>query len=302
MRITNNMLINNMIGYMGTNLGRMEKYQNQLATGKKIKVPSDDPVIAARALKLRTDVSEVEQFKRNVKDATSWMETTETALTNVGDILQRARELAVQGSNGTNTPENTQKIAEEAKQLRDQLVHIANSTYSGRYIFSGYKTDKAVIDEVTGNYNFDVTLQENINFQIGIGDDINVNVPVGDLFQYNSDAAGGTKSALIDTFDQFITRLNAGPDNVKNSIGDIDVAMSNLLRVRASAGARMNRLELSGNRLEDDNLNFTKLMSDNEDVDTAETIMNLKNEENVYRASLSGGARIIMPTLVDFLR
>mgnify|MGYP002411154018 FL=1 len=85
-------------------------------------------------------------------------------------------------------------------------------------------------------------------------------------------------------------------------LSEIDADMNNLLRVRADVGARTNRLELSADRLESDTVNFTKLMSLNEDVDTAETIMNLKNEENVYRASLAGGARIIQPSLVDFLR
>ena len=78
--------------------------------------------------------------------------------------------------------------------------------------------------------------------------------------------------------------------------------MDNILRVRFGIGARMNRLELTANRLDDDYVNFTKLMSKNEDVDMAEAIMNLQNEENVYRASLSAGAKVIQPSLVDFLR
>lgn len=303
------MLINNMIGYLGNNLDRMEKYQYQLATGKKIKVPSDDPVIAARALKLRTDVSEVEQFKKNARDALSWMEASETALDNIGNIIHRARELAVQGANGTNSPEETQKIASEVKQLREQIIKIANTTYSGRYIFSGYKTDKALVHDdpnnpaTFGTFAIDVdTTVENIKFQIGIGDDININALGGDLFNAGGSATTGATPQLIAYFNTFINELNLGPDNVKNSITDLDNALSNVLRVRADVGARMNRLELSVNRLEDDNINFTKLMSDNEDVDSAETIMYLKSEENVYRASLAGGARIIQPSLVDFLR
>jgi flagellar hook-associated protein 3 FlgL len=75
-----------------------------------------------------------------------------------------------------------------------------------------------------------------------------------------------------------------------------------VLRLRADVGARINRLDLTENRMLNDVTNFTRLMSENENVDMTETIMNLKNEENVYRASLAGGARIIMPSLVDFLR
>ena len=127
MRITNNMLINNMVKYIGNNLTRMDKYQSQLATGKKIQVPSDDPVVAARALKLRTDVAEIQQYQRNLKDAQSWLEITESALSDLGDIFQRAKEIA-NGSDGIESPEDLAATAEEAKQLRTQLINLANST------------------------------------------------------------------------------------------------------------------------------------------------------------------------------
>jgi len=75
-----------------------------------------------------------------------------------------------------------------------------------------------------------------------------------------------------------------------------------MLRVRAGLGARMNRVELTSNRLDDDNVNFTRLMSLNEDVDMAEAIMNLVNERSVYQASLSTSAKVIQESLVDYLR
>jgi flagellar hook-associated protein 3 FlgL len=417
MRITNNMLINNMINYIGNNLTRMDKYQNQLATGKKISVPSDDPVVAARALKLRTDVAEIDQYQKNTKDAQSWLDTTEDALAKMGDIIQRARELAVEAANGTNTPDDTQKIEEEAKQLRTQLIHLGNSTYAGRYIFSGYKTDTKLFDEETGAFLISVENSENIKYEIGIGDDININVTGGDLFNNGAAAVGNTsgvtagkfnistltmaapnnvlslnvdgdvfsiniapdaypdvnalaaqiqtqingakqpetagvtvtaiggklqfksgstgpasyvaidtgastaagvlglsentqvngtastKGAMIADFDRFISLLDAGDyTGISDMLSDFDNDMNNVLRVRADVGARINRIELTANRLDSDEINFTKLMSTNEDVDMVDAIMNLQNEENVYRASLSGGARIIQPTLLDFLK
>ncbi len=414
MRITNNMLINNMINYIGNNLTRMDKYQNQLATGKKISVPSDDPVVAARALKLRTDVAEIEQYQRNVKDAQSWMEITEDALAKIGDVVQKTRELTVEGANGTLTPGDTQKINEEIKQLRSQLLHLGNSTYAGRYVFSGYKTDQKLLDETTGNFVINVANSENIKFEIGVGDDIEINVPGGDLFdnggrgvttgnadvnftavplvitapndtlnvdvdgdtytvsiagsyndinalalavqtqinggkqaatagvtvtaagnrlQFTSGSTGkashvninasasasaaslgvttttqtvgtsGQKGKLIDDFDKLVAAFDLGDHTaISNLLGNLDDDMNNILRIRADIGARTNRVELTNNRLDSDEISFTKLMSDNEDVDMAETIMNLQNEENVYKASLSGGARIIQPSLIDFLR
>jgi len=305
MRITNNMLINNMINYIGNNLTRLSKYQSQIATGKKIQVPSDDPVVAARALKLRTDVAEIKQYQKNVKDAMSWMDMTEDALAKIGDVLERARELVVQAANGTNSADDTQKINSEMKQLREQLIQIGNSTYAGRYIFSGFKTDKPLLDKNTGEFLIDVnTITENITYEIGIGDNININVPGGDLFNNggNADSTSGTPGKLISDFDKLIALLDAGDhEAIGNMLNDIDDNINNVLRIRADVGARINRLELTSNRLENDITNFTRLMSENEDVDVAETIINFQNEQNVYRASLAGGAKIIQPSLVDFL-
>ena len=192
MRTTNNMLINNMVRYLGNNLDRMQLYQSRLATGKMVRKPSDDPVIAARSLKLRTDVSEIEQYQRNIKDAQSWLELTESTLGNIGDVLHRARELAVQASNGIYGPDDLAKIKEEIGQLRTQIIHFANTTYAGRYIFSGYKTDTKLInddesDPMFGTFHIDVLNSEDIKYEIGIGDDININVPGGDLFNAGAD-------------------------------------------------------------------------------------------------------------------
>lgn len=302
MRVTNNMLINNMVGYINKNLNRMSKYQYQLATGKKISVPSDDPVVAARALKLRTDLAEVQQYKRNVEDAISWMEITEDTIDKLGDVIQRARELAVDASNGTKTPEDLQKVKEEILQLREQIIHIANTTYAGRYIFSGFSTNKPLLKE-DGTFNIDVMNSEKIMFEIGIKDNLNVNVTGGDLFNNGANAVAGDLPAFIKVFDNYIAALDSGDiSKVSSIIAELDDVHNNTLRVRADVGARMNRLELTLDRIENDIISFTKLMSLNEDVDEAEVMINLKNEENVYRASLAGGARIIMPTLLDFLR
>lgn len=309
MRITNGMMISNMMRNLANNTERMSKYQNQLDSGKKISVPSDDPVVAARALKLRTDVAKVEQYQKNINDARSWLDSTDVALGKIGDVLQRARELSVQGSTSTNTPEETQKIALEMRQLKAQVIHLANSTYAGRYIFSGFKTDQKLIndDETSPDYGrmaINVnTVNERINYEIGVGDSINVNVAGGDVFNNGGNSTAGGMGTMIQMFNDVITNLDAGNyTGVGNQLDVFDRELGNVLRARADVGARQNRVDLTADRMGNDLVNFTDLMSKNEDVDIAETIMNLKNEENVYQASLAGGARIIQQTLVDFLR
>ncbi len=309
MRITNGMMISNMIRNLGNNQERLSKYQNQLDTGKKISVPSDDPVVAARALKLRTDVAKVEQYQKNLGDAESWLDATDEALSKLGEVLHRGRELSVQAANGTNTPEETQKIGAELKQLRLQAVQLANSTYAGRYIFSGFKTDQKLINDDENSVDFGKfaisvdNVNEKIFYEIGVGDSININAAGGDLFNNTGDAAAGNVPSMIQMLNDVIADMDAGNyDGITQKLEDFDREMNNTLRIRADIGARQNRVELSTDRMSNDYINYTDLMSKNEDVDVAETIMNLKNEENVYQASLAGGARIIQQTLVDFLR
>ena len=296
MRVTNNMLINNMMRSLHSNLRRLERVHNQMSSGKRFSAPSDDPVGVARSLKLRADLNENRQFKKNAEDALSWLETTETALMHIKEVLQRTRELAIQGANGVLSPGDSQKIAEEVTQLRDHLLSIGNSTYAGKYIFAGNKTDQAPVElDPDGSliYSGD---SGHIMYQVGVNDILKANMIAPEIF------CPGTNDLLAD-MQSFINALNAGDSGtVGGIIGDIDVHMENILAKVAEVGAKVNRMELVVNRMQDEYLNFNRLLSQTEDVDMAEVITQLKNEENIYMAALAGGARIIQPSLVDFLR
>jgi flagellar hook-associated protein 3 FlgL len=290
------MLISNMMRNLNSTLKRMQRVHNQMSSGKRFSMPSEDPVGVARSLKLRADLNENRQFKKNAEDALSWLETTENALMQIKEVLQRVREQAVQGANGVLSPEDCQKIAEEVVQLRNQLVSIGNSTYAGKHVFAGYKTNQAPVGlNPDGSLNY-AGDDGKIMYQVGVSDILQGNLTAQEIFR------PGGKDMFKDMQD-FIDALNIGDSGTVGSmIGDIDVHMENILAKVAEVGAKVNRMKLVVNRLEDDYLNFNKLLSQTEDADMAEVITRLKSEENVYMAALAGGARIIQPTLVDFLR
>lgn len=345
MRITNNMLIKNMMRNLNNNYKKMDNIHKMISTGKKFQLPSDDPIGVSKSLKLHTDISKIEQHKRNLSDAKSWLAVTEDSIAEIGDILHRARELTVQASNGSNTNEDLIQISAEVRQLKDHIIKVGNTTYAGRYIFSGYKTDAPLLDE-EGNYKLtnyeevatftnpatakEVHQDEIINYNVGVSDSVSINTvgvkifgkldssgdmdkphfsdsfasgyQVNDIDQESQDT-GADKSYLTALFDTIENAMNVDDkDTINKSITKIDETMNNLLSVRANIGAKMNRLELTENRLESQNINFTNLLAENEEVNMAEAIMELKNSENVYRAALSIGAKVIQPTLVDFLR
>jgi flagellar hook-associated protein 3 FlgL len=306
-----------MMRNMSKNLNRMSKTEQMLASGKKFSLPSEDPIGVSRSLRLNTDVANIEQYKRNAEDALSWMTTTEIALENVGDILHRAKELTVQGVSETNSIDERAAIATEIEQLRKQLINIGNTTYAGSHIFAGYKTNAPVFD-ADGKYVPVSPLQstEEIEFNLGISDRIEVNIPaqrvfgrslvitdIDNPFDGTTAVANGEDSQLLQVFQELTNALNSNTtSDIDASIGRLEIQFNNINALRAEIGVKTNRIELTINRIDDDTLNLKDLLSKNEDADMAEVIMNLKMQENVYKASLSGGARIIQPTLIDFLR
>lgn len=557
MRITNNMMITRMMRNMNSNMLRLDKLQNQGATTKRINRPSDDPIAISRSLRVKTDISQLTQYNKNVDDAISWLETTELAVKNMNEAVVRVRDLMVQAANGPLTVEETTKIQEEIKELKAQIISLGNTSYGNSYIFSGKKIDQPLFDaegnylinlkdykdpayvddkkdiqvgnfenigintlgfelfeayekpvvysgdlsalpladgestvivleleegkpisltvtggvatgdiNITDNYNAGITIDASgdihaqINDIIGglkemseahgsplkgysfekyeanewdgtqvrdgvlrikatptdatavdtkkaaaiwetgditfaadttftfmgvtlklesgttdeitditkngatvvangglftpqmlvdafnaiageegskiagftfevDGDGLRVIAPEDSGTRYNKEIFGGTlaianapedqlrvagmaenrtvvagqKAGLIQLLEKLEKELLKGNnEEVSQLIGGIDAFHQNLLRVNSEIGAKVNRMDLVSNRIADESINFEKLLSQLEDADMAQVYMDLIKEETIYRSSLAIGARIIQPTLLDFLR
>lgn len=277
---------------------RLAKAQAQLSSGKRLKFPSDDPVGAGVALRLRSSLVEVGQYQKNTKEALNWLDVTETALGSAVSILQRARELAVYGANGTLPQSSLEAIAAEVDQLLDHLVQVANTTYGPRYVLGGHKTMAAPftlnllpVPQVVYNGDGGMIVRE-----IGVGISTTINVPGDEVFINNGDS--------FDALIGLAQDLRAG-DTVNISqvrVGELDQCIDWVLAVWSRVGAERNRLELTDDRLKNIDLSLSSLLGETEDVDFARAFMELNIEENAYRTALATGARIIQPSLVDFLR
>jgi len=296
-RVTQTMLNTQLLRNLSGNLGRMERIQNQLATGRRINQPSDDPVGMTYALRYRSELSANEQYLRNVDAAVSWLEFTDSVLNQAGNILQRVRELAVQGANGTNPDSAMQAIRAEVEQLRRQMLDVANSTLNGKYIFNGQQTDRPPYPDPTTAAG-QATDGFQIRYEVGPGIELPVNVTGNEIFGVPGDADN-----LFKVLDDLVTALgNIDYAGVNQAIGLLDSRMDKMLSARAEIGARSNRVELMQARLQELGANLTALQSKTEDADIARLITDLKTAESVYQASLATGARLIRPSLIDFLR
>lgn len=161
MRVTNSMMTNSMLLNLTKNANITNNYYTQLATSKRFQQPSEDPISASRALRFRTNVSNTEQYQKNVSSANAWMDVTDTAFSNVTEILtDRVTYLINQGANDTLSLSDRQMIVEEIEDLVSQIAdNEMNANYAGRYVFSGYKTDEPPIltSDDTDTYTIEQT-------------------------------------------------------------------------------------------------------------------------------------------------
>jgi flagellar hook-associated protein 3 FlgL len=300
------MLSSQLLLNLNRNAQSMSNTQQQLATGRKLNKPSDDPVGMTYSLRYRSELSSNDQYQRNVDSAVSWLEFNDTVLGQAGDVVQKIRELTVQASTGTNPQSALDSINEEVMQLKEQLVDIANSQINGKYIFNGQTYDKKPYDfplNADGSHDTSdatsvLTDQASINFVVGDNVMMPINVTGNNVFGSGTDP--DNLFGIINTISSALT--NGNFTAISNELTNLDTRMDTMLKARAEMGAKSNRVELMQSRLNDLGINLTDLQSKTEDADYAGTILQSKIQENIYNASLSAGAKIISPSLVDFLR
>ena len=408
-RITQNMMKNDVVYNLNTQQNKMDELQNSLSTGKKVRLPHENPVAATNSMLYRSRITEIRKFIDNIEEGQARLNITEGAVRNVTNILHRLRELAVQAANGTYEKKDREKIAVEVDELLKELVEIANTKFKNESIFGGYKVDRnafevlktkpqfadrevitkviyrgdigvqnreieqqgyagvnlagnkvfwATNDGVVGGGNVanyvsssnQIIRIDGKEITINAGDNINTiinkinsaNIPVQASLSNNrlvlqttnphelwlEDIAGGTFFQQVGIKDPnqapnetatsaqrlgmslFDVVIKIRDDLWKNDIkalggedlGYLDAALDNNLKNLAEIGARSHRFETVMKRLNDDKVDMLDILSKTENIDYSKVIMDLQMIDHVHRAALAVGARIMRPTLIDFLR
>lgn len=224
MRVTNQMVTSSSLRNMQKSMQRVDKLNEQVTTGKKISAPSEDPVVAIRALKLRTTCDQLDQYKeKNIPDALSWLDTTQTSIQNVFDRLDDVYAYCEQGASDTYQTKDRQTIINELYALKDAIYAEGGTTYAGRYLFSGYKTETNLIfqnDEAKAGLSYNIN--EDINPTTIEPKRVVLNEV--DETQLDSILAGGTYEAPIS---EDVYSLRLAYSNLDNTEGDINLTVTN---------------------------------------------------------------------------
>lgn len=296
MRITNKVLSQGYLTDLNRNLQNMRKFQEQLASGKEIRRPSDDPFKVARSMELNTSLKANERYKENVDEALGWLETADSALGQFTDVLHRIKELTIAGGNATYSSTELDAVKKEMMQLKEQLVQIGNTVFDGRYIFNGDETTQIPFGN-GGSISYPNTNGLKKEFAPGIV--LDIGITSRNLCCDTIDPPG-TDNVFV-TVQNIINDLNSGISPV-NHLDKLSQHLDDTLRLRGEVGAKTNRIETMSERTSEENFNMTELLSKTEDIDFAEKIMQYSVMESVYTASLQTGAKILQPSLLDFLR
>lgn len=450
MRVTNSMLASTFLTDMNRNLNNLQTLQQQMTSGKEDRLPSDDPFKVARSMQLHTDINTNKQYNKNIEDTINFLDITDMALNQSTNMMQRVNELLVSAGNAAYASSERLAIKDEINQKIAELSQILNTSFDGKYIFSGSNgttkpirttggvnysnttsikidtneeqiknwknvkltienpsdpnknfdldmatlTNKANLDDlafkinteinksgvikdgsfkvVTNNkdgcllfvnetgeelsvklskndsslatavlpsdivgkiiiteskkndngnikleYNTDdgkanENLSENLMVEISQGVIINYNVTAVDVLNFQ-DKDGNNKN-LIEVLQSITNHLdgNNSEGNATDSeaiiklltddIVSLKGAMENILRVRAEVGSKENRMDSARDRNIEQNFNLTEILSKTEDIDITEKTMQYAVLQSVYLASLQTSAKILQPTLMDYIR
>jgi flagellar hook-associated protein 3 FlgL len=300
-RITSGMMNRTILQDLQSSSSRLNKTYAQLSSGRAITRPSDDPYGTTRAMDLRSELAQIAQSQRNVQDAQGWQRTTDSALGNLTDIVQRARVLLVGGGNDAGGQTARDAAASEIEQLVKSVKSTANATYAGVPVFAGAATGAPPYDvDGADTYGGDAG---KIVRTVGPGVDVQVNVDLAGRVTGD----GGGDGKLIDTLRGIVAHLRGGTatDTAALRTTDLkalDTQIDALGGLRAEVGAAGNRIESASSRLAELEENADGQRSMVEDADFASTMIAYSTQQASYQAALKAGAGIMQSSLLDFLR
>lgn len=292
-RVTQGMMTRHSLAGVQTSLSRLSRLQEQLSTGRVLNRPSDSPADTTSAMRIRSSLTDVRQYGRNAQDGNGWLSILDSALTSAGDQVMRARDLALQGANqGTAGQAARDALAAEVDQIRAGLITTANSDHLGRPVFGGVTSGDKAYDDA-GAY---VGVPGAVNRTIADGTTVRVDVDGNAAF-------GPAGNSVFDHLAALSVALRSGDQaGISAAITTLDGDRDRILTTQTDVGSRQNRVEAAIQAASDGELQLTSALSSVENADLPKTVVDLQMQQVAYQAALGATARVLQPSLLDFLR
>ena len=324
MRITNASMVRSHLYDTQKNLTNMSKINQQISTGKVINTISDDPHKAIKIMNMNNEIKYTEKYNSNIDETVGWMNNTDGALESVGNLLGEIKDSIIKVGNGTYSQNDMKSLNADINEKIKQLGDTLNSTYGGKYIFGGTNVDDApikVVENPDGSVKLEFSKDKNgqtipntddLKADISSGINIDYNISVGEILNIK-DGNGNTVN-LLDEINNLSTLMNdiANGDEqtaakaketlLNDTKGKIDTLFDHVVNERTSLGVRVSTAEKIKELNDEDILNIQDVLSKTQDTDVVEKFIELKSAEMIYQASIQVGAKLIQPTILDYIR
>ncbi|WP_025162495.1 hypothetical protein [Paraclostridium bifermentans] len=310
MRITNSSMIRNHMYDVQQGLQRMDNLNKQLDSQKQINRVSDDPHKAIKIMNLNNEIKYAEKHNQNVDEVVGWMNNTDANLEEFGTLLGDIKDSMLKVGNGTYSDEEMKAIQAEMNEKLKALGETLNTTHGGRYMFGGTSVDEppVLIEEKDGVVT--LTLNPKINdedLKAEISDGINLDYNVSASEIFNKDGKNYLDS--INDLSKLMNDIANGvdvEDNKKELLGDVkknvDEFFNHTVDTRTKFGVKVNTAEKIKDLNDENILNMKGVLSLEQDVNYVDKFIELKSAEMVYNASIQVGAKLIQPSILDYLR
>jgi flagellar hook-associated protein 3 FlgL len=300
-RITDQMVRDATLSGINSSLQSLTRSSEELSSGRKILEPSDNPYGASRVINLDDQLEGLGAYASNVQDGVAWTQAAGSAMANVGDVLQRVREMLVQASNGTLNEGDMHNIGGEVEQLIQAVKQAANTQYAGQYVFAGTATTTAPYKQ--GEEDTFQANTEPVNRAIGPGSTLNVSMNLSAVLGNGAGSGDGKVLEVLRTIASDLaeatpeSRSKLGTSDLKN----LDAGMESLTQLEAVTGATTDQLDTAASRIEGLQDALTKALSATQDANVAEVSIAYSSEQAAYSAALRAGANIVQESLLNFL-
>lgn len=289
MRVTNKMMADNVIAQLFRQREQMVRTQENITTGKRVNRPSDDPAGIGSILSHRTTISSLDQYKENISKAKLHINTVDDVLGMVSDLLRDAKEIAYDTD-----PAMRAEMAEQVAAIREQVLQMANYQIDGKYLFSGDASRTEPYNSTTWLYNGDTGTKDTI-----VGDNMQIAITADGSSIFGPD--GANVFDILNDLESALTALPVVPTDITDQISNMDGAIDRITTVRARNAGVYQRLEATENHYNYFKVNVQDMLSNAEDADIAEAIVNFQVQKTTYESTLASSSMIIQKSLIDFL-
>lgn len=322
MRITNKMINNTYLNNLNSGLTDLTRLNQQVSTGRSYLKASDDPVAALKAYQVRQNLSRISLYQDNISSAQNILTDVESAYAELNSVLSSAMEQIIEGESDTSSTEDRSIISEILRQYQGEILDIANSKSSSKYVFGGsdmYTVPFSVENDILYYHGIDVNsdsssfTEETLYYDIGLGIEtdasgavvggsaFDIANPGYEVFGVGVDSNGITNNVynlIGDIAEQF---ANNDLTNLSSYVDKLESLSEDVLIDYANIGQKTDFLDFLTERLKSNDYNATKQQSSLEGVDEAEAILAFNTQETAYNAALAMGSKLLQYSLLDYL-